>query len=81
MDPEAIALDTELKRLEALLPKTIEKEKENLSDMAVNFDQMTYCNECGLLCISEKSLKSHMMLSHEGKKKKFHDRELSCEMY
>ena len=28
MDPEAIALDTELKRLEALLPKTIEKEKE-----------------------------------------------------
>ena len=51
----------------------IEKEKENSSDMAVNFDQMTYCNECGLLCISEKSLKSHMMLSHEGKKKKFHE--------
>ena len=52
---------------------TIDKERENLSDMAVNFDQMTYCNECGLLCISEDSLKSHMMLSHEGKKKKFHE--------
>ena len=51
----------------------IDKEKENLSDMAVNFDQMTHCNVCDLLCISEDSLKSHMMLSHDGKKQKFHE--------
>ena len=50
----------------------INKEKENSSDKAVNFDQMQYCDVCGLLCISEDSLKSHIMLSHEGKKKKFH---------
>ena len=50
----------------------IEKEMENSSDKAVNFDQMQYCNVCDLLCISENSLKSHMMLSHKEKKKKSH---------
>ena len=28
-----------------------DKEKENSSDMAVNFDQMQHCNVCDLLCI------------------------------
>ena len=51
---------------------TIDKEKENSSNKAVNFVQMQHCNVCGLLCISEDSLKSHMMLSHNGKKQKFH---------
>ena len=53
---------------------TIDKEKENSSNKAVNFVQMQHCNVCGLLCISEDSLKSHMMLSHNGKKQKFHER-------
>ena len=50
---------------------TVDKEKENSSDKAVNFDEMQHCNVCDLLCISEYSLKSHMMLRHDmGKKQK-----------